>query len=147
MTFDEFLKQNNVNTELMEFVDDDPYKKSAPDKQYDNIVDAYHDAKQFRPDDVAGLTSYSKLLDYLDFNKSYFDVLLNMVYESYPDGNLTDEAFSHEYVTYKLNDGTKASVYDLARQQGKQVVDSLYTRRFVEQFNELAKRVNDQASK
>lgn len=141
MTFDDLLKQHNVNTELMEFVDDDPYKK------YDNIVDAYHDVKKLQPDKVEGITAYKKLLNDLNPTEFNYDSLLHDIYESYPNGNLTNDDFYNKYTTVPLKNGNVSSVYDIAMKRGLQVVPNQAMSRFVNQFNDLAKRVNDQASK
>ena len=143
MKFDELLKRHNESTELMKFVDDDPYKK------YDNIVDAYHDAKQFRPKDVDSLTFYSELMDYLEITYSFDDVL-NTIYKSHPNGDLTDDNVDNSLMAETENGNKKSvyrSVYTAAMRQGKQFMTSRQIHNFVEQFNELAKRVNDQASK
>lgn len=143
MTFDELLKRNNESTELMKFVDDDPYKK------YDSIVDAYHDAKQFRPDNVEGITSYKKLLDTLSSTKVDFDGVLNDIYVKYPNSNLTNDLF-YKSTIVPLKNGNVLSVYDMAMKKGLQVIPNQAIGRFVNQYNELAKRVrkqaNDQAS-
>lgn len=140
MKFDELLKRHNESTELMKFVDDDPYKK------YDNIVDAYHDAKQFRPDDVEGITAYKKLLDTLSSTKVNFDGVLNDIYVKYPNSNLTNDKF-YKSTTLPLKNGNVASVYDMAMKKGLQVIPNQAIGRFVNQYNELAKRVRKQTSK
>lgn len=141
MTFDELLKRNNESTELMKFVDDDPYK------QYDNIVDAYHHVKQFWSDKVGGVTAYNKLLDDLNPTKVNFDGVLHDIYEEYPNGNLTNDDFYNKYTTFEMKSGRMMSVYDIALKRGMQIVPNQAISRFVNQYNELAKRVNDQASK
>lgn len=141
MKFDELLKRHNESTELMKFVDDDPYK------QYDNIVDAYHGVKQFWPDKVEGITAYKKLLNDLNPTEFNYDSLLHDIYKSYPNGNLTNDDFYNKYTTVPLKNGNVSSVYDIAMKRGLQVVPNQAMSRFVNQFNELAKRVNDKASK
>lgn len=141
MTFDELLNRNNVSTELMKFVDDDPYKR------YDNIVDAYHDVKQFRPDDVSAFTLYDQLLDELHLDGYNSDQLLEIIYQNYPNGNLTEDDAKKKIVAVSQPDGSVPTIYDLANQNGKQIIPSQSIRKFVDQYNELAKRVNDQASK
>ena len=136
MKFDELLKRNNESTELMKFVDDDPYK------QYDNIADAYHHVKQFWPDKVGGVTAYNKLLNDLNPTKVNYDGLLHDIYVAYPNGDLTNDDFYDKYTRFELNGGV-VSVYDVAMKRGLQVIPN----QAVNQFNELAKRVNDQASK
>lgn len=140
MKFDELLKRNNESTELMKFVDDDPYK------QYDNIADAYHHVKQFWPDKVGGVTAYNKLLNDLNPTKVNYDGLLHDIYVAYPNGDLTNDDFYDKYTRFELNGGV-VSVYDVAMKRGLQVIPNQAINRFVNQFNELAKRVNDQASK
>lgn len=140
MKFDELLKRNNESTELMKFVDDDPYKK------YDSIVDAYHDAKQFRPKDVNEFTFYDQLLHELNLKAKNSDQLLELIYKRHPNGDLTEDA-GKKYLSFKLEDGSALTLYDYAMQQGRQIISSWHERKFAEQFNELAKRVNDKASK
>lgn len=141
MRFDDFLKQNNVDTKLMEFVDNDPYK------QYDNIVDAYHHVKQFWPDKVSEFTFYDKLVDDLNIKARNSDQLLTVIYRRHPNGDLTDDILDH-YVSFKLEDGSTLSIYEFAMQRlGRQIIMGFHIQKFVEQYNELAKRVNDQASK
>lgn len=139
MTFDELLKQNNVNIEPTKFVDDDPYKK------YDNIVDAYHDVKQLSPDKVDGIAFYDEVMEFLNIKTADVNVdqLLSIIYRSYGDG-LTDDMFDKYSST---SDGT--SMYDLAYDQGMRFMKAQMTHKFVVQYNELAKRVvvNRQASK
>lgn len=139
MTFDELLKQNNVNIEPTKFVDDDPYKK------YDNIVEAYHDVKKLQPDKVDGISFYDEVMEFLNIKSADVNVdrLLPTIYRSYGDG-LTDDVFAK----YTANrDG--ASIYDIAYDQGMRFMKAQMTHKFVVQFNELAKRVvvNRQASK
>lgn len=137
MKFDELLKRHNESTELMKFVDDDPYK------QYDNIVDAYHDAKQFWPDKVEGITAYKKLLNDLNPTEFNYDRLLQDIYKEYPNGDLNNDDFYNKYTTVPLKNGNITSIYDIAMKRGVQVVPNQAMSRFVNQFNELAKRVND----
>lgn len=139
MTFDELLKRNNVSTKLMKFVDDDPYKQDDSDKQYDNIVDAYRDAKQFQPDEVDGLTFYDDITEFLGFNRLNVTRILPVIYRSYPNGDLTDDVLIDKYLT--VNSGT-TTIYDLAYEQGKRFMKAQMIHKFVMQFNELAKRVN-----
>lgn len=141
MTFDELLKQNNVNTELMKFVDNDPYK------QYDNIVDAYHHVKQFWPDKVNEFTFYDSLVNDLNIKARNSDQLLTVIYRRHPNGDLTEDILDR-YVSFKLEDGSTLSIYEFATQRlGRQIITDFHIQKFVEQYNELAKRVNDQASK
>ena len=141
MKFDELLKRHNESTELMKFVDDDPYK------QYDNIVDAYHDAKQFRPDKVGAFTFYDELVDELHLQGKPSDELLEVIYQRYPNGDLTEDSVKKTCVAVEQQDGSLTTIYDIANQNGRQIIPSRSIREFAEQFNELAKRVNDQASK
>lgn len=144
MKFDELLKRNNESTELMKFVDDDPYK------QYDNIVDAYHGVKQFWPDKVNEFTFYDQLLDDLNIKAKSADQLLELIYKHHPNGDLTEDV-GKKYLSFKSNDGRIISIYDIAMRKGRQLISSWHYRSFVNQYNELAKRVNkqvnDQASK
>lgn len=137
MTFDELLKQNNVNIEPTKFVDDDPYKK------YDNIVDAYHDVKQLSPDKVDGIAFYNEVIEFLNIKGLSVEKVLPRIYRSYGDV-LTDDIFAKYSST---SDGT--SMYDLAYDQGMRFMKAQMTHKFVVQYNELAKRivVNRQASK
>lgn len=140
MKFDELLKRHNESTELMKFVDDDPYK------QYDNIVDAYHDAKQFRSDDVSAFTLYDSIVDDLNIKDRDSDQLLDFIYRRHPNGDLTEDVLK-KYVSFRSDDGNTMSIYDLANRNGRQIIPSWSIREFVDQYNELAKRVNDKASK
>ena len=140
MKFDELLKRHNESTELMKFVDDDPYKK------YDNIVDAYHDAKQFRPDDVSAFTLYDSIVDELHLDGSNSDQLLEITYQNYPNGDLTEDDVKKRLVAVNQSDGSMTTIYDLANQNGRQIIPSWSIREFAEQYNELAKRVNDKAN-
>lgn len=137
MTFDELLKQNNVNIEPTKFVDDDPYKK------YGNIVDAYHDVKQLSPDKVDGIAFYNEVIEFLNIKGLSVEKVLPRIYRSYGDG-LTDDIFAKYSST---SDGT--SMYDLAYDQGMRFMKAQMTHKFVVQYNELSKRVvvNRQASK
>ena len=141
MKFDELLKRNNESTKLMKFVDDDPYK------QYDNIADAYHHVEQFWPDKVEGITAYKKLLNDLNPTEFNYDRLLQDIYKEYPNGDLNNDDFYNKYTTVPLKNGNITSIYDVAMKRGVQVVPNQAMSRFVNQFNDLAKRVNDQASK
>lgn len=140
MTFDELLKRNNVSTEIMKFVDDDPYK------QYDSIVDAYHDTKQLQPDDVSAFTLYDSIVDDLNIKDRDSDQLLDFIYQRHPNGDLTEDALK-KYVSFRSDDGNTMSIYELANRNGRQIIPSWSIREFVDQYNELAKRVNNQASK
>lgn len=139
MKFDELLKRHNVSTALMKFVDDDPYKK------YDNIVDAYHDAKQFRPDDVSAFTLYDSIVDDLNIKikDRNSDELLDFIYRRHPNSDLTDDALK-KYVSFRSHDGNMVSIYDLAMQQGRQIIASWSISEFVQQYNDLVKRVRKQ---
>lgn len=140
MTFDELLKRNNVSTELMKFVDDDPYKK------YDSIVDAYHDTKRLQPGKVSSFTFYDQLVDELHLDGNNSDKLLEIIYQNYPNGNLTEDDVKKRIVAVSEPDGSVTTIYDLANQNGKQIIPSRQIHNFVDQYNELAKRVNDQAN-
>lgn len=147
MKFDELLKRHNVSTKLMKFVDDDPYKKDDSDKQYDNIVDAYHDTKQSQPDEVSAFTLYDQLVDELHLAGNNSDQLLEIIYQNYPNGDLTEDDVKKKIVAVSQSDGSVTTIYDLANQNGRQIIPSWSIREFVDQYNELAKRVNDKASK
>ena len=135
MKFDELLKRNNVSTELMKFVDDDPYK------QYDNIVDAYHDTKQLQPDKVSSFTLYDQLVDELHLDGYKSDQLLEIIYQNYPNGDLTEDDVKTRIVAVSGSDGSVTTIYDRANRNGKQIIPSRQIHNFAEQFNELSKRV------